>query len=186
MEKNNKRFIIYSITALKKYFDKKIYDQKIDLYNVSNKINTISKTYVKKDELDSYEYASIYDLDRVVYKDELKDELKDTLKNELDSYVSKNELDSYVSKNELDSYVSKNELDSYVSKKDFINYTLKNTSQELNKTQDTHNIRNNKIDKSEKYKILSKIVDAIIKDSKNDKENETDELYDVYKPNWYK
>ena len=39
----------------------------------------------------------------------------------------------------------------------------------------------------EKYKLLSKIVDTIIKDSKSkDDSDSINKLYDSYKPNWYK
>jgi hypothetical protein len=130
LEKNNKRFIIYSITALKKYFDKKL-----DIFN-------------KRQAIQSINFKNI------------NTKLK----------VLENESYNYATKDDLDNFALKDDLGNYISKKDFINFTF----------------LNNKIDKSEKYKILSKIVDAIIKDSKNDKENETDELYDVYKPNWYK
>jgi hypothetical protein len=118
LEKNNKRFIIYSITALKKYFDKK------------------------------------FNIQSIIFKNNF--------------YALKNDLKNYALKDNLQNYALKDDLQNYVLKKDF-----KQQGQEKLK-----------INNSEKYKILSKIVDAIIKDSKN--ENTNDELYDIYKPNWYK
>ena len=146
MEKNNKRFIIYSITALKKNFDKKLgilnerqKIQSINFENVNTKLNI--------------------------------------LKNESYNYALKDDLGNFALKDDLGNFALKDDLGNYVSKKDFVNFTLLNKTQD--NTQDNTKVTNN----SEKYKILSKIVDAIIKDSKNEK---VDELYDIYKPNWYK
>ena len=139
LEKNNKRFIIYSITALKKYFDKKFNIQSILL---NTKINI--------------------------------------LKNNLKNYALKNDLKNYALKDNLKNYALKNDLKNYALKDDLKIYSFK---KEGFKQQNKEQIKNNN---SEKLKILSKIVDVIIKDSKNENTNTTKELYDIYKPNWYK
>lgn len=152
LEKNNKRFIIYSITALKKNFDKKL-----DIFNERQAIQSINFENVNTK--------------------------LNILKNESYSYATKNDLENFALKDDLKNFALKNDLGNYVSKKDFDNFTLLNKTNASQINVEDSKTKNNKIDNSEKYKILSKIVDAIIKDSKNEKVND---LYDIYKPNWYK
>jgi hypothetical protein len=188
LEKNNRRFIIYSFTTLKKYFDEKmynqkkdfyeeLYDQKKDLYNIHNKLKDDLKSYVKKEELDSYEYASLYGLDRDDLRDKLKDFINYTFKNKRGTLPSNDN----VGKGTLQSNdnVGKGTLQS----NDNVGI---GASQDLNKIDESSkNIIN-----TEKYKILSKIVDAIVgdykKDNKDNKSITINELYDIYRPNWYK
>lgn len=129
LQKNNKRFIIYSITGLKKYFDKELnihsYNQRKDLHNKLN-------NYATKNDIKFY-----------------TNDLKNNIKEDLKFYISKKVIENNTPQ-KLKALTSKNAND-------------------------------------EKYKLLSKIVDTIIKDSKSkDDSDSINKLYDSYKPNWYK
>lgn len=212
VSKNNRRFIIYSITGLKRIIDRNLYNQE---KNINNLYNHLHK-YITKNELE--EYARSYAL-----KDDLENyALKDNLENYAlkDKVIIKDDLENYAVKDDLAKYALKDE---FVSKKDFLTYTLNN--QQINKNPSIESLGNVDIE-TEKYKILSKIVDGLLKDNtlsdvdrrqgtfpyniKNTvnntlpieiiEKNKLDEimnekldtilppskLYDVYQPNWFK
>jgi hypothetical protein len=201
VSKNNRRFIIYSITGLKKYFDKKLdYQEK----NIENLYNNLYK-YITKDELE--EYAKSYALkDEIIIKDDLQNY---ALKGDLQNYALKGDLQNYALKGEIKNYALKDDLQSFVSKKDFLTYIYQQKEQ-INKKSNIVDVEvNSQILETEKYKILSKIVDALLKENKPKeitnkqeitKKDNIDEimnekldtilppskLFDVYQPNWFK
>jgi hypothetical protein len=217
VSKNNRRFIIYSITGLKRMIDTNLYYQE---KNIKNLYNNLYKC-VTKNELE--EYAKLYALkDEIIIKDDLQ---KYTLKDELEEYaksyalkdeiIIKDDLKKYALKDDLANFNLKDDLknyalkDEFVSKKDFLTYTLNN--QQINKKSNIVEVKDNsQIPEIEKYKILSKIVDTLLKENKpqeitnkpqeirtKDKIDEImnekldtilppSKLYDVYQPNWFK
>ena len=146
LSKNNRRFIIYSITGLKRYFDNKIninyHQQDKHIQNLNTNLNILRDQSITKDFLESYT---------------LKDDLGIyALKDDLEPYVVKDDL-----KNELQTYVKKEDLEMYVSKKDFLNAALnKSPRNEISKPF----IKEGGLE-IEKYRILSKIIDAITRDT---------------------
>ncbi len=164
LSKNNRRFIIYSITGLKRYFDNKIninyHQQDKHIQNLNTNLNILRDQSITKDFLESYTLKD--DLGIYALKDDLgiyalKDDLGIyALKDDLEPYVVKDDL-----KNELQTYVKKEDLEMYVSKKDFLNATLnKSPRNEISKPF----IKEGGLE-IEKYRILSKIIDAITRDT---------------------
>ena len=167
LSKNNRRFIIYSITGLKRYFDNKIninyHQQDKHIQNLNTNLNVLRDQSITKDFLESYALKD--DLGIYTLKDDLgiyvlKDDLEPyALKNNLEPYVVKDDL-----KNELQGYAKKEDLEMYVSKKDFLNATLnKFPRNEISKPF----IKEGSLE-IEKYRILSKIIDAITRDTSTD------------------
>jgi|LakMenE01Jun11ns_1017448.scaffolds.fasta_scaffold9814050_1 hypothetical protein len=164
LSKNNRRFIIYSITGLKRYFDNKIninyHQQDKHIQNLNTNLNILRDQSITKDFLESYTLKD--DLGIYALKDDLgiyalKDDLGIyALKDDLEPYVVKDDL-----KNELQTYVKKEDLEMYVSKKDFLNAALnKSPRNEISKPF----IKEGGLE-IEKYRILSKIIDAITRDT---------------------
>ena len=155
LSKNNRRFIIYSITGLKRYFDNKIninyHQQDKHIQNLNTNLNILRDQSITKDFLESYTLKD----DLGIYA--LKDDLGIyALKDDLEPYVVKDDL-----KNELQTYVKKEDLEMYVSKKDFLNAALnKSPRNEISKPF----IKEGGLE-IEKYRILSKIIDAITRDT---------------------